>query len=323
MSVEWISKFNSQVADVGDGLNFNQAAAKLRQLIQTNLLTLTDITDNPERFFLAHKLLSNHSTRLGPGFSIRFTVHYNLFAGTVVGLGSDEQVQNLVNRNAKNPRLGCFALTEVLAGVNSGLVVETTAKFVNGKFIINTPNDGAQKNWISQGLVADEGVVVASLEVNGKKLGPQAFLVNLRNDDGSLVKGFSVKDMGIKTVGNDLDNGRLRFTNFEAPLDSLLCRYLTVDKNGNVGFPQGNTRTMDMIGQRLFSGRICVGQAALEFAKSLFKSTKQFCEKKPCWSPSGPQFLINVPQVSFVNRSMHCSLKLTNDSNFWTILCKM
>ena len=278
-------------------MSYQQAADKLRKLIQSNLLTLTDITDNPERFFLAHKLLSLHSTRLGPGFSIRFTVHYNLFAGTVVGLGSDEQIKQLVKRNSDKPRLGCFALTEVLAGVNSGLVVNTTAVFHDGKFVINTPNEGAAKNWISQGLVADEGVVVASLVVKGKQLGPQAFLVKLRNDDGSLVKGFDVQDMGIKTVGNDLDNGRLRFTQFEAPLDSLLCRYLTVDYEGNVGFPQGSTRTMDMIGQRLFSGRIAVGQAALEFAKSLFASTKLFCEKKPCWAPGGSQFLINVPQV--------------------------
>jgi hypothetical protein len=52
-------------------------------------------------------------------------------------------------------------------GVNSGLVVETTADYdVNTQsFVINTPNEGAQKNWISQGLVADEGVIVAMLYV--------------------------------------------------------------------------------------------------------------------------------------------------------------
>ena len=309
----WIQQYNAAIGNIKAGMSFTEAADQLRSLIQTNLLTLTDITDNPERFFLAHKLLGPLSTRIGPGFSIRFTVHYNLFAGTVVGLGSDEQIQKLVQRNVEKPRLGCFALTEVLAGVNSGLVVETTAVFENGRFIINTPNDGACKNWISQGLVADEGVVVATLVVHGKKLGPQAFLVKLRNDDKSLVKGFNVTDMGIKTIGNDLDNGRLKFTNFEAPLESLLCRYLTLDSEGNIGFPQGNTRTMDMIGQRLFSGRIAVGQAALEFAKSLFASTKAFCEKKACWSPSGPQKLINVPQVDCLNRLMQYFLKLRNN----------
>jgi acyl-CoA oxidase len=52
--------------------------------------------------------------------------------------------------------LGCFALTERLAGVNSGLVVQTTATWHPGKgqFLLSTPHDGACKNWISQGLTA-------------------------------------------------------------------------------------------------------------------------------------------------------------------------
>lgn len=53
-------------------------------------------------------------------------------------------------RNRERPLLGCFALTERLAGVNSGLVVDTTAEFHDGHFIINTPTPSAAKNWISQ-----------------------------------------------------------------------------------------------------------------------------------------------------------------------------
>jgi hypothetical protein len=80
-------------------------------------------------------------------------------------------------------RLGCFALTERLAGVNSGLVVHTTACWVcddkdkaGGYFLLNTPHPGAKKNWISQGLTASLGVVVADLIVNGETVGPQYVL---------------------------------------------------------------------------------------------------------------------------------------------------
>jgi acyl-CoA oxidase len=54
--------------------------------------------------------------------------------------------------------LGCFSLTEKFAGVNSGLVVQTTATFdeITGEFVLNTPNEGSKKNWISQGFVADK-----------------------------------------------------------------------------------------------------------------------------------------------------------------------
>jgi len=52
------------------------------------LLSLTDIKNNPERFFHAHRLLAKITPQFGPGFWIRFTVQYNLFAGTIVALGT-------------------------------------------------------------------------------------------------------------------------------------------------------------------------------------------------------------------------------------------
>jgi acyl-CoA oxidase len=214
-------------------------------------------------------------------------------------LGSDKQINDLVERNKRNPRLGCFALTEVLAGVNSGLIVNTTAVLENGGFTINTPFPGAAKNWISQGMVADEAVVVASLTVNGKQLGPQAFLVVLRGQNGQLVDGVNAVDMGRKTVGNDLDNARLTFTNFRVPIESLLCRYLKVTSNGQINYLE-NRKSMEMIGQRLFSGRIAVAQACLVYAMSLFENTRAFATKKQCWVPEGNCALITVPQIKAI-----------------------
>ena len=46
-------------------------------------------SNSPERFFAAHRVLSEFATQLGPGFGIRFTVQFNLFAGTVTAIGSD------------------------------------------------------------------------------------------------------------------------------------------------------------------------------------------------------------------------------------------
>lgn len=109
-------------------------------------------------------------------FATRFTVQYNLYAGSVVALGSDAQRASLYATQA-NGALGCFAFTEASAGVMSGLGnatsslpglhanifigvpcstgVDTIARY-NGErkgFIIDTPNDGARKNWISQGII--------------------------------------------------------------------------------------------------------------------------------------------------------------------------
>lgn len=74
---------------------FEDSADRLRKLLQTGLLRLTDLRDEPERFFRAHRLLGRHAVPHGPGFFIRFTVQYNLFAGTVLAVGSDEQIAKL------------------------------------------------------------------------------------------------------------------------------------------------------------------------------------------------------------------------------------
>jgi acyl-CoA oxidase len=259
-------------------------------------------------------LLGQHATRLGPGFFIRFTVHYNLFAGSVIAMGSDLQINEMVKRNKERVRLGCFGLTEVFTGVNSGLVVNTIAELIDGEFVINSPDSGAAKNWISQGLIAEESVIAASVIVNGKNIGPQAFLVKLRDPNGRLVQGVKIVDMGKKTVGNDLDNARITFTNFKVPLETLLSRYVEVDANGKIKYPMGSQiKTMNMLGQRLFTGRVAVAQAALEFSTSLFQRTREFASHKECWSPVGKVFLITIPQIKSLFEKSEKHLKMLSD----------
>jgi acyl-CoA oxidase len=163
--------------------SFQDSAAGLRQLIKTGLLTHTDLRDHPERFFKAHRLLARHAVKHGPGFWIRFTVHYNLCFGTVLAVGSPEQVDSMETVQAHG-LLGCFALTEKLAGVQSGLIVQTKAEYDASSETFRLSNigatEGAYKNWISQGFVADKAVVLADLTVGGERKGPHAFLMDMR-----------------------------------------------------------------------------------------------------------------------------------------------
>jgi acyl-CoA oxidase len=211
----WTSDFLKATEKIHHDVSFEESADMLRELCKTDLVKATDIKDNPERFFEAHRILARHATSHGPGFWVRFTVHYNLCMGTILALGTDEQVAR-IDDYQKGGLLGCFALTEKLAGVQSGLVVQTTADWdeEKQKFIINTPNEGARKNWISQGFTADKAVVIADLSVGGQKVGPHAFIMDFRKE-GKLVPGISVDDMGRKTVGNDLDNAWIAFDKVE------------------------------------------------------------------------------------------------------------
>jgi len=55
---------------------------------------------------------------------------------------------------------------------------------------------------------------------------------------------------------------------------------------------------MDMIGQRLYTGRVAVAQAALTFGRGLFQSTREYSDAKKCWAPKGDEpNLSSIPQL--------------------------
>lgn len=68
----------------------------------------------------------------------------------------------------------------------------------------------------------------------------------------------------------------------------MLTRYADVDPTTSEyqqkvkGLP-----AFHMIGQRLFTGRVAVAQAALTFTRAIFQSTRAYTDGKMCWSP-GP-----------------------------------
>eukprot|EP01059_Diplonema_ambulator_P027641 TRINITY_DN4600_c0_g2_i1.p1 TRINITY_DN4600_c0_g2~~TRINITY_DN4600_c0_g2_i1.p1 ORF type:complete len:502 (+),score=124.56 TRINITY_DN4600_c0_g2_i1:57-1508(+) len=297
---DWSMMFKAATVDLAamdvDTISYRESAQRMRDLLKTQLLKHSDIHERPERFFEAHRLLAAHSVKLGPGFWIRFTVHYNLCAGTVMAIGNDEQVAALKEMQ-DDGLLGCFSLTEKLAGVSSGLVVNTTADWdpASQTFLIKSPTPGATKNWISQGLVADKTVVIADLRINGKSYGPHGFFINLR-EAGEVVPGVVHGDMGKKTVGNDLDNAWIAFDNVRVPKDALLNRYADIVNDEYVQKEKG-LPVFHMIGQRLFTGRVAVAQAALEFRRSLFEKTKKFTDGKECWDPKGSVKLSDIPQL--------------------------
>mmetsp|Transcript_69196 Transcript_69196/g.150573 ORF Transcript_69196/g.150573 Transcript_69196/m.150573 type:complete len:476 (+) Transcript_69196:102-1529(+) len=297
---DWEVAWRTHIADIagiGSDVPYSVSVARFRKLLTDGPLSQTDIRENPERFLLAHRVLAELATTLGPGFWIRFTVQFNLFAGTVVALGSPEQVATLKTLQAGG-KTGCFGLTEVFAGVNSGLIVNTTCTWDKERqqFLLNCPSQGAHKNWISQGLTADMCVAVADLRVGGKSYGPHAFLMELRRD-GKLVEGVEAGDMGEKTIGNDLDNAWLSFTNVWLPKSTLLSRYGDIVNDAYVQKVKG-IRTMDMIGQRLYTGRTVIARSSLVFSRQLYANTKKYADEKRCWSPDDPELrLSQIPQL--------------------------
>ncbi|KAL3904204.1 MAG: hypothetical protein SGPRY_011378, partial [Prymnesium sp.] len=271
----------------------SESAARLRLMVRSQVLRFLDMRCNPEKFFLAHRLLAS---RMLGGFGVRFTVQYNLFAGSVIGLGDAEQIRVLEGMQERGD-LGCFALTEVDAGVMSGLIVETTAVWDDGFFVIHTPHAGAEKNWISQGLVAEWVVVIAKLLIAGRDHGSHPFLVRMRRQ-GQLEPGIFVDDMGLKTVANDLDNARIRFVHCRVPREALLCRFASVSAEGayQLTDPAVQMR-MEVIGQRLMTGRLVIAEAAIVAARVLLSKTQAYAKAKMCNGIGRKVPLAELPQL--------------------------
>ena len=141
---EWSVAFKDATDAFSGEDSHETSAQRMRELVKSGLLRHTDLRDRPDRFFEAHRLLARRAVSEGPGFWIRFTVHYNLCYGTVLAVGNEDQIAALDDVEALG-KLGCFALTEKRAGVQSGLVVETSATFdaATNEFVLTSPNQGA------------------------------------------------------------------------------------------------------------------------------------------------------------------------------------
>jgi len=116
---------------------------------------------------------------------------------------------------------------------------------------------------------------------------------------GRLTAGVSTGDMGTKTVGNDLDNAWIAFDGVSLPRSALLSRYAQVSSDGTYSLASEAVKPFEMIGQRLYTGRIAVAQAALSYRRKLFEDTKAYADAKPIPSFSGaPLTLSSIPQLA-------------------------
>jgi len=164
---------------------------------------------------------------------------------------------------------------------------------------LHTPDALARKQWISQGLTASQMVVIADLIVQGKSHGPHAFLMPLRNAHGQLTPGVSVGDMGGKTIANDLDNAWISFDSVRIARSCMLDRFATIEGEDKYVSRGGETMRLEVIGQRLLTGRMCIAQAALVFARTLFKTTREYSDSKGVWNPADTNAILSdVPQLA-------------------------
>jgi acyl-CoA oxidase len=119
--------------------------------------------------------------------------------------------------------------------------METTATFDEAKdcFIINSPTVTSAKYWPgSLAFSTTDAVVMARLVVKGQDHGVHAFVVQIRNMDGTPTAGVELGDIGVMSSYNQNDNGYARFDHVPIPRENMLMARATVSRDGTYYRPK-------------------------------------------------------------------------------------
>jgi acyl-CoA oxidase len=195
--------------------------------------------------------------------------------------------------------IGCFCLTELGFG-NNTVKMETTSTYDadTGEFVVNSPTDLSQKYWISNGAHhANHALVFGQTIVKGKNEGVNAFLVRIREEDGSLRRGVQLRDMGIKIGVNAVDNAIIRFENVRVPRVNLMNKYGDVTEKGDFVSPYDNINVRFFkVTERLLSGRICIAAGAVGGARACLWIALKYAQQR---KSIGPEGLSTVPILNY------------------------
>ncbi|MEJ0033842.1 MAG: hypothetical protein WDO15_27460 [Bacteroidota bacterium] len=128
--------------------------------------------------------------------------------------------------------------------------------------------------------------VFAKIIVEGKDYGVAAFVVPLRDKNGNLKPGVTIKDCGRKLGLNGVDNGVIYFKNVVIPKDDMLDKFAGVSDDGKFVSPisSDNRRFFTMLGT-LVGGRIGIprsGNAASKLGLAI--AIKYGDKRRPVWS---------------------------------------
>jgi acyl-CoA oxidase len=251
-----------------------------------------------ERFIVTFEMLAYHDLSM----VVKFGVQFGLFGGSIHRLGTERHHEEYLERAGTLELPGCFAMTEYGHGSNVR-DLETTARYdpKAEQFVINTPHDAARKEWIGNAAAHGQmATVFAQLHTRGEAHGVHAFLVPIRQVDGTLRPRIRVEDCGEKMGLNGVDNGRLWFDHLRIPRENMLDRYASVAPDGTYEspIPSDGKRFFTML-STLVGGRISVARAGLSAAKSGLTIAVRYGNRRRQFGPK------DEPEVPLLHYRTH------------------
>ncbi|HYF67001.1 MAG TPA: acyl-CoA dehydrogenase [Ohtaekwangia sp.] len=243
-------------------------------------------SDDMSAYFAIMETLSYHDLSM----VIKYGVQFGLFGMSVYFLGTEKHHKKYLKDIGMLTLPGCFAMTETGHGSNvRGIETTATYRHADRSFIIHTPHQNAQKEYIGNAACHGEmATVFAKLIIDGKDYGVNAFLVPLRDKTKKLLAGVHIEDCGIKMGLNGVDNGKIIFSEVVIPYDNMLDRFAQVTEDGIFTSPitSDNKRFFTMLGT-LVGGRIGIPRSGLSASKSGIAIAIRYGDKRRQFGPEG------------------------------------
>ena len=150
------------------------------------------------------------------GTNMGFAVQTDMVLPPIHLLGSEEQKQRYLVPGIKGERIGCLGITEPGAGSDVA-GIRTTAIRDGDEYVIN-----GSKMFITNGARADFCVLVTKTDPEARHDGITLFAVDLRDDHGNPVPGFTVSRTLEKMGMHASDTAELTFEDMRVPADAVL-----------------------------------------------------------------------------------------------------
>ncbi|MDX6583682.1 MAG: hypothetical protein QOI10_2866 [Solirubrobacterales bacterium] len=187
------------------------------------------------------------------GTNMGFAVQTDMVLPPVHLLGTEEQKQRYLVPGIKGEKIGSLGITEPGAGSDVA-GIRTTAIRDGDEYVIN----GA-KTFITNAPRADFCVLVTKTDPDKRHDGITLFLVDLRDDEGNLVEGFTVSRELEKMGMHASDTGELAFEDMRVPADAVL---------GEIGKGFYHI-SWELQGERLVAAAGCYSACERMFEKTL------------------------------------------------------
>lgn len=249
-------------------------------------------------YFSIMEALSYHDLSM----VIKFGVQFGLWGMSVYFLGTEKHHKKYLKDIGTLELPGCFAMTETGHGSNvKGILTTATYDHKDQSFVIHTPSEIARKEYIGNAALHGQAATTfAKLIIDGQDYGVSAFVVPLRNKQGHLHPGVTIKDCGRKMGLNGVDNGVIYFDHVRVPKDNMLDRFAGVDENGKFTSPiaSDNRRFFTMLGT-LVGGRIGIPRSGNSATKSGLTIAIKYGDQRRQFGPE------NAPEVPILNYRTH------------------